>query len=79
MLDTILLCGNTRSDFDHSQPEGPANFMVAEDQWAWLEQTLASSKYDLFFINVILVKSRFGIRFIISVYYVYFTFTIPVL
>ena len=29
--------------------------MVAEDQWAWLEQTLASSKYDLFLINVTLV------------------------
>lgn len=49
MLDTVLLCGNTLSDFVHDQPKGPADFMVAQDQWAWLEQQLASSKYDYIF------------------------------
>lgn len=46
MLDTVLLCGNTLSDFEHDQPKGPADFMVAQDQWTWLEQQLASSKAD---------------------------------
>lgn len=46
MLDTVLLCGNTRSDFDYMPPEGPSDPAGAEEQWAWLEQQLASSRAD---------------------------------
>ena len=45
MLDTITLCGNTKSDFDYAQPLGPASVKDAEDQWAWLDQQLALSEY----------------------------------
>lgn len=58
MLDTVLLCGNTLSDFVHDQPKGPADFMVAQDQWAWLEQQLASSKYVYIFIDLLCKGSR---------------------
>ena len=44
MVDTILLCGNTESDFTFEQPSGPVNKKGAEEQWAWLEKQLASSK-----------------------------------
>ena len=43
MLDTILLCGNTKSDVEHDQPSGPVDLGVAETQWAWLKDQLASS------------------------------------
>ena len=46
LLDTILLCGGIKPDLDHEPPEGPQDSKVAEDQWAWLEQQLASSEYD---------------------------------
>ena len=45
MLDTIQLCGNTKSDFAEGQPQGPTNLLMANSQWAWLEQQLATSKY----------------------------------
>ncbi|XP_050403032.1 tartrate-resistant acid phosphatase type 5-like [Patella vulgata] len=44
MLDTITLCGNTESDFKGSQPIKPDNYQASEQQWAWLEQSLAVSK-----------------------------------
>lgn len=43
MLDTILLCGNTKHDFVHDQPKGPSDLKVAEDQWVWLKEQLAFS------------------------------------
>lgn len=49
MLDTITLCGNTKSDFDYAQPLGPASVKDAEDQWAWLDQQLALSEADYLF------------------------------
>ena len=45
MLDTIQLCGNTKSDFAEGQPQGPTDFLMADSQWTWLEQQLATSKY----------------------------------
>ena len=46
MLDTILLCGNTKYDSEHDQPVGPEDQTPAESQWQWIEQQLADSKYD---------------------------------
>ena len=43
MLDTILLCGNTKDDREHDQPSGVVDLGVSETQWAWLEKQLASS------------------------------------
>ena len=45
ILDTILLCGNTKSDFVYGQPPGPSSVSVAEEQWEWLEKQLSTSKY----------------------------------
>ena len=45
MIDTILLCGNTRHDFVGDQPKGPKDLKVADDQWAWIETQLKSSSY----------------------------------
>ncbi|KAL3870035.1 hypothetical protein ACJMK2_042652 [Sinanodonta woodiana] len=43
MIDTVLLCGNTLHDFVDSQPQGPADNIVAEDQWNWIEKQLMNS------------------------------------
>ena len=44
MLDTVLLCGNTKYDSEHDQPVGPEDLAVADSQWQWIEQQLAASK-----------------------------------
>ncbi|XP_055342113.1 tartrate-resistant acid phosphatase type 5-like [Paramacrobiotus metropolitanus] len=46
LIDTVLLCGNSDSDFLHKQPEmqmNPKARKIADDQWAWIEETLAKS------------------------------------
>lgn len=43
MIDTILLCGNTRNDWEHDQPQGPENVQTAEEQWAYIEGKLKNS------------------------------------
>jgi len=48
MIDTVLLCGNT-DDFKDEQPQGPMYQAVADDQWAWIEKALSSSKADYLF------------------------------
>lgn len=44
MIDTILLCGNTKHDWEGDQPHGPTNLKMAEDQWTWIELQLQASK-----------------------------------
>lgn len=44
MVDTVLLCGNTKHDIVGDQPHGPKDLGVAEDQWAWIDLQLKSSK-----------------------------------
>lgn len=46
MIDTVLLCGNTHDFNIVDQPGGPENVTVAEDQWKWIEDRLASSSAD---------------------------------
>ena len=40
-IDTILLAGKTDQDNIYSTPCGPESQTVAENQWAWIDQTLA--------------------------------------
>lgn len=56
MLDTVLLCGNTKYDSEHDQPIGPEDVFLAESQWAWIEQQLESSK-----ANYLLVAGHFPV------------------
>ncbi|XP_064604998.1 tartrate-resistant acid phosphatase type 5-like [Liolophura sinensis] len=44
MIDTVTLCGNTKSDASSEPPSEPDDVQLAEDQWAWLESKLQSSK-----------------------------------
>lgn len=46
MIDTVLLCGNTRHDFIGDQPKGPKDIKAAEDQWSWIEKQLETSIAD---------------------------------
>ena len=45
-IDTVLLCGQTHPTLQHLSPSGPASVAAAEDQWAWIEQTLSTSTAD---------------------------------
>ena len=47
MIDTVLLCGNSDHDFLGLQPKGPENSKLADDQLAWIEKQLQTSKYVL--------------------------------
>ncbi|KAK7101235.1 hypothetical protein V1264_024050 [Littorina saxatilis] len=49
MMDTVLLCGNTGDDRLHTQPSGPDDVDVAEEQWAFVENSLAKSKANYVF------------------------------
>ncbi|KAK2153471.1 hypothetical protein LSH36_296g04043 [Paralvinella palmiformis] len=51
MTDSIVLCGNTRSDFLYEQPPGPRSINEAEKQWTWLEENLATSKADYLIVT----------------------------
>ncbi|KAL4237006.1 Tartrate-resistant acid phosphatase type 5 [Mactra antiquata] len=46
MIDTVLLCGNTKHDSEGDQPEVSEKHRVEENQWIWIEQQLRSSKAD---------------------------------
>lgn len=48
MIDTVTLCGNTKSDASSEPPSGPDDVQLAEDQWAWLESKLQASKWVYF-------------------------------
>ncbi|EDO39012.1 predicted protein [Nematostella vectensis] len=41
LLDTVLLCGNTKADHVLDRPQSPS---AAEAQWQWLEKTLKESQ-----------------------------------
>ena len=45
-IDTVLLCGQTYPTIRDLPPTGPASTAAAEDQWAWIEQTLSTSTAD---------------------------------
>ncbi|XP_033111307.1 tartrate-resistant acid phosphatase type 5-like [Anneissia japonica] len=44
MIDTVTLCGNTDMFTVGAAPEGPEDYLAAEEQWAWIEQKLQSSE-----------------------------------
>lgn len=46
MIDTVLLCGNTGDDFLHDQPHGPVDLDKADDQLAWITQSMKNSRYS---------------------------------
>lgn len=46
MIDTIVLAGLTHPTLRDYPPAGPASAARAEDEWQWIEDTLASSKAD---------------------------------
>nr|KAG5714028.1 hypothetical protein BaRGS_020356 [Batillaria attramentaria] len=49
MMDTVLLCGNTGDDRLHTQPAGPADKQVANDQWTFVQNSLQNSKATYLF------------------------------
>ncbi|XP_013379889.1 tartrate-resistant acid phosphatase type 5-like [Lingula anatina] len=46
MLDTIVMCGNVKSDFDDEQPQGPEDIEKAEAELQWLENNLKHDRAD---------------------------------
>ncbi|XP_059140214.1 tartrate-resistant acid phosphatase type 5-like isoform X1 [Physella acuta] len=48
MVDTVLLCGST-DDFVAMQPQGPENKKKADEQWAFIENSLKKSRADYLF------------------------------
>ena len=45
-IDTILLAGVTDRVDRSLPPKGPASRTIADQQWAWISQTLQNSKAD---------------------------------
>lgn len=50
MIDTVLLCGNTGDDSLHDQPHGPVDLDKADDQLAWITQSMKNSSADYLFV-----------------------------
>lgn len=46
MIDTVVLAGLTDPILRGLPPAGPVSTVRAEDEWQWIEQTLASSTAD---------------------------------
>ncbi|XP_064604174.1 tartrate-resistant acid phosphatase type 5-like [Liolophura sinensis] len=46
MIDTVILCGNTDSDFSQKPLRGPSDVDDAEKQWDWIGKTLQASNAD---------------------------------
>lgn len=46
MIDTVLLCGNTGDDSLHDQPHGPVDLDKADDQLAWITESMKNSRYS---------------------------------
>lgn len=51
MIDTVILCGNTRLGRVGDQPHGTDFPKQADQQWAWIEKTLADSKADYLLVG----------------------------
>ena len=49
-IDTIILCGLTHPTKKWIPPSGPASVNAAEDQWEWIEKTLAASAAKWLFV-----------------------------
>jgi len=49
-IDTIILNGLTDPINKWLPPSGPASVSAAEDQWEWIEQTLAASTAKWLFV-----------------------------
>ncbi|XP_065913702.1 tartrate-resistant acid phosphatase type 5-like isoform X2 [Dysidea avara] len=49
-IDTVILAGNTHPTKTWLPPPGPESVNAAEDQWEWIEETLAASKADWLFV-----------------------------
>ena len=45
MIDTVVLSGNSDKDWLGLQPHGPEDDKMADDQWMWITQQLATSTY----------------------------------
>lgn len=50
MVDTVLLVGSTNIS-SYEQPVGPADQLVADEQWAWLQRTLNASTADYLIVG----------------------------
>ena len=55
MLDTVSLCGDSTDAFGNELPgrayPGPASTPAADEQWAWLNRTLANSTADYLIVT----------------------------
>ena len=49
-IDTIILNGLTDPNKKWLPPSGPVSVSAAEDQWEWIEQTLAASTAKWLFV-----------------------------
>ena len=43
-IDTVTLCGNTQDDQVYDQPQGPIDQDFANEQWDFIDKSLAASK-----------------------------------
>ncbi|XP_065913695.1 tartrate-resistant acid phosphatase type 5-like [Dysidea avara] len=49
-IDTVILAGNTHPTKTWLPPPGPESVNAAEDQWEWIEETLAASTAKWLFV-----------------------------
>jgi len=49
-IDTVTLCGNTQDDQVYDQPQGPIDQDFANEQWDFIDKSLAASKADYLFV-----------------------------
>ena len=45
-IDTVILCGATHPTKRSLPPPGPQSHTMADDEWAWINDTLATSTAD---------------------------------
>ena len=58
MIDTVVLSGNSDKDWLGLQPHGPEDDKMADDQWMWITQQLATSTYVALEIIALTLISR---------------------
>ena len=49
-IDTVMLCGISHPTKKWIQPSGPASLNAAEEQWEWIEKTIATSTAKWLFV-----------------------------